>query len=209
MEYKTIIKQNRYERIDYLYCYLFHFILDRRKAEPLGKRKLKNQQEPKENFGGDEKAKPKRLNMEKKIVYVDMDNVLVDFQSGINSLSEEQKEEYQDRYDETPNIFSKMKPLKGAIEGVELLAQHYEIYILSTAPWNNPSAWEEKLLWIKKYLGEVGYKRLILSHHKNLNKGDFLIDDREKNGAKEFDSELILFGSPRFPNWASVLKYLI
>ena len=49
--------------------------------------------------------------MEKKIVYVDMDNVLVDFQSGINSLSEEQKEEYQDKYDEAPNIFSKMKPL--------------------------------------------------------------------------------------------------
>lgn len=183
--------------------------MDRNETKPLGKWKIKNQQEPKENFGGDEKAKPKRLNMEKKIVYVDMDNVLVDFQSGINSLSEEQKEEYQDRYDEIPNIFSKMKPLKGAIEGVELLAQHYEIYILSTAPWNNPSAWEEKLLWIKKYLGEVGYKRLILSHHKNLNKGDFLIDDKEKNGAKEFEGELILFGSPLFLNWASVLKYLI
>ena len=31
---------------------------------------------------------------------------------------------------------------------------------------------------MKKYLGEIAYKRLILTHHKNLNFGDFLIDDR-------------------------------
>lgn len=60
-----------------------------------------------------------------------------------------------------------------------------------------------------KYLGTICYKKLILSHHKNLNKGDFLIDDREKNGAKDFDGELILFGSNKYPNWETVLKYLI
>ena len=52
------------------------------------------------------------------------------------------------------------------------------------------------------------YKRLIISHHKNLNKGDFLIDDREKNGAKEFSGELIQFGSDRFKDWETVTDYL-
>jgi len=66
----------------------------------------------------------------------------------------------------------------------------------------------DKLEWVKKYLGDVGYKRLILSHHKNLNKGAYLIDDRTKNGASEFEGELIRFGSDKFPDWASVLKYL-
>ena len=52
----------------------------------------------------------------KPILYIDMDNVLVDFQSGINKLSEYEKKEYEGRYDEVPNIFAKMYPYKGAID---------------------------------------------------------------------------------------------
>lgn len=48
----------------------------------------------------------------KPILYIDMDNVLVDFQSGINKLSEYEKKEYEGRYDEVPNIFAKMYPYK-------------------------------------------------------------------------------------------------
>lgn len=147
--------------------------------------------------------------MSKKIVYLDMDNVLVDFQSGIDSLTEQERNDFSGRYDEAPHIFSKMKPLKGALEAVEKLNKKYDLYLLSTAPWNNPSAWSDKLLWVQKYWGEIFYKKLILSHHKNLNQGDFLIDDREKNGAKEFEGELLLFGSKKFPNWDAILNYLI
>jgi len=49
--------------------------------------------------------------MYKKIVYVDMDNVLVDFQTGIEKLSEAEKAFFEGRYDEVPNIFSKMEPI--------------------------------------------------------------------------------------------------
>ena len=145
----------------------------------------------------------------KPILYIDMDNVLVDFQSGINKLSEYEKKEYEGRYDEVPNIFAKMYPYKGAIDAFHRLVRFYDVYILSTAPWNNPSAWSDKLVWVKKWLGTYSYKRLILSHHKNLNKGDFLIDDRLKNGAENFSGELILFGSEQYPNWESVVDYLI
>lgn len=51
------------------------------------------------------------INMYKKIVYVDMDNVLVDFQTGIDKLSEAEKAFFEGRYDEVPNIFSKMEPI--------------------------------------------------------------------------------------------------
>ena len=61
----------------------------------------------------------------------------------------------------------------------------------------------------KKYLGKHAYKRLITSHHKHLNHGDYLIDDREKNGADKFVGELILFGGEKFPDWKSVISYLI
>lgn len=144
----------------------------------------------------------------KKIVYIDMDNVLVDFQSGIDQCTSEILSEYEGRLDEVPGIFSLMKPIPGAIESAELLSKKYDAYILSTAPWNNPTAWIDKVKWVQLYLNQSFHKKLIISHHKNLNQGDFLIDDRTKNGAGEFSGKLILFGSDEFPNWESVRKYL-
>ena len=138
-----------------------------------------------------------------------MDNVLVDFQSGIDSLSDEEREVYKDNIDNVPSIFSKMQPLDGAIDGYKKLTEHFDVYILSTAPWNNPSAWSDKLLWVQKHLGDIAYKRLILSSNKNLNAGDYLIDDRTANGASDFKGEHIHFLTEKFKNWEDVLNYLI
>ncbi len=80
--------------------------------------------------------------------------------------------------DEVPHIFAHMIPLPGAIEAYKALCEKYDCYILSTSPWNNPTAASDKFDWVKKYLGDVAFKRLILTHHKNLNRGDYLIDDR-------------------------------
>ena len=102
-----------------------------------------------------------------------------------------------------------MEPLEGAIDSFKILSQRYDTYILSTAPWENSSAWSDKVKWVKKYLGENAYKRLILTHHKNLNHGDYLIDDRKKNGADAFKGELIHFGTEKFPDWKSVCSYLV
>lgn len=139
-----------------------------------------------------------------------MDDVLVDFQSGLDQCDDETLKNYKDREDEIPGVFSKMKPLDGAIESFELLANQYDVYILSTAPWNNPSAWTDKLLWVKKHLGPKAYKRLILTHHKNLNKGKYLIDDRDKNGTAKFDGKHLHFGEgKKFPDWGSIVNYLL
>jgi len=143
-----------------------------------------------------------------KIVYVDMDNVLVDFKSGIDKLSPAELAEFDGRFDEVPNIFSKMEPMHNAIESYIKLCSKFDTYILSTSPWENPTALNDKLDWVKKYLGQYAYKRLILSHNKHLNHGDYLIDDREKNGADKFTGELILFGGKKFPHWNAVIEYL-
>jgi len=147
--------------------------------------------------------------MEKKILYIDMDNVLVDFKSALDIQSKETLEEYSGKEDEIPNLFAQMQPLKDAVGSFNKLSKIYDTYILSTAPWNNPSAWKDKLEWVKKHIGDAAYKRLIISHHKNLNKGDYLIDDRTKNGAGNFDGELILFGSEKFPDWKTICEYLL
>jgi 5'(3')-deoxyribonucleotidase len=143
-----------------------------------------------------------------KILYIDMDNVLVDFPSAFPLVDPMLLDQHADDKDDIPGIFSLMAPMPGAVEAFEELATLFETYILSTSPWDNPSAWTDKLLWVKQHLGQTAHKRLILTHHKHLNTGDYLIDDRTKNGADRFGGELILFGSERFPDWPTVTSYL-
>jgi len=98
--------------------------------------------------------------------------------------------------------------MPGAIDAFHELRRLFDTYILSTAPWANHSAWSDKLVWVKQHLGTEAEKRLILSHHKNLNRGDFIIDDRLKHGVDVFQGKHIHFGSDRFPDWGAVMAYL-
>lgn len=144
-----------------------------------------------------------------KKLFFDMDGVLVDFQSGIDKLSDEVKKEYEGRLDEVPGIFSLMDLMPGAIEAVNTLKEHYDMYILSTAPWKNITAYSDKLAWLTKHFGDLFKKRVIITHCKNLCDGDYLVDDRAKNGASEFPGEWVQFGSERYPDWEEVTRYLI
>lgn len=155
----------------------------------------------------------KRSEMNKPILYIDMDNVLVDFTSALTKVSPESLEEYSGRLDEIPGIFILMDPMPVAIESVYALMDKFEVFILSTAPWLNPTAWSDQVSWIHTHFGEEQesplHKKLILSHHKNLNRGDYLIDDRETNGADRFEGALIKFGQSPYRDWENVLTKLV
>ena len=92
-------------------------------------------------------------NRGKPVVYVDMDGVLVDFDSGIARLTEQELSMYEGRFDEVPGIFARMDPMPGAIEAFTALAGRFDVYILSTASWLNPSAWAHKVEWIHAHFG--------------------------------------------------------
>ena len=49
----------------------------------------------------------------KKILYVDMDNVLVDFTTGISRTPQELLRQYEGRLDEVPGIFALMQNARG------------------------------------------------------------------------------------------------
>lgn len=149
--------------------------------------------------------------MKKKVIYIDLDGVIADFDKGKNEHPLGSITPYKGRPDKLPDIYKDLKPIDGAVNAVNqlLINNYFNIYFLSTAPWDNPPAWTHKRLWMTKYFDEKAVKKkLILCHHKDLLIGDFLIDDRPFNGASKFKGEWIQFGSKKFPNWEVVLRYL-
>ena len=80
-------------------------------------------------------AKPK--------LFLDMDNVLVDTLAILNTIDIQQLQ--VDKPDQSPGVFRNLPPMPGAVAAVQTLSTVYELHILSTAPWQNASAWQDKL----------------------------------------------------------------
>ena len=148
-----------------------------------------------------------------KIIYIDLDGVVADFEKGRRNHPLSTVTPYIGRPDKLPGVYENLEPITDAVASVNILLNHkdFDVYFLSTAPWDNPEAWMHKRLWIAEFFNEkLVRKRLILSHHKHLLIGDYLIDDRPcHNGPDDFEGELIHFGSEEYPHWESVSIHLL
>jgi len=143
----------------------------------------------------------------KKLIYVDMDGVLADFITPfLKEIEKNPKQPYpQSQY----GFFLNLEPIKDSIESFKKLEEHFDMWILTRPSVQNPLCYTEKAVWIKEKLGtNIQYKTIMCSD-KSLLKGDFLIDDTLEYGQTEFEGELVHFGSGRFPNWKTVVDYLM
>ena len=148
-----------------------------------------------------------------------MDGVIADFTGGIlklNSLLTMTPENYDLEEDEvnnivlnTPLFFQTLPPLGNGIDAVKELMEYYDVHFCSTPMDSVLHSYSGKKQWLNDHFGDKAHKKLILTHRKDWVIGDYLIDDRTKNGAGEFTGEHIHFGTDKFPNWEVVLKYLI
>ena len=157
----------------------------------------------------------------KKIVYIDMDGVLVNLGDEITRWFESHphlKEKFKDCPDHITGLFRFPKPFEGALDAVKKLEESgkYELFIATSSPWGNPEALTDKRYWLEYWFGETFHKKMVTTHRKDLLVGDYLIDDRTKNGAGDFPGEHLQFGinwetgkEGPFPNWDSVLDYLL
>lgn len=79
-------------------------------------------------------------------------------------------ETYIDNTDNIPGIFEHLGFVSSAKEAIHHLhlSEQYDLFILATAPWYNPSAWMHKRLWIQTRFGKIFYKKVIITHRKDL-----------------------------------------
>jgi len=145
---------------------------------------------------------------DKTIIYVDMDHVLCDYDAGFT--------QWQAKYPELkypqsqPGMYLSLEPMAGAIETYLWLHNHLNtaVFVLTAPSVKNPHCYSEKRLWVERHLGIDAVDNLIISPHKGLNRGDYLIDDNiSGKGQESFEGELIHYGSERFSNWATVRDY--
>jgi len=141
--------------------------------------------------------------MHKLIVYIDMDGVLCDFKSAYDA------KKHIIKYPQAEfDFFRKLKPIEGAIDAFNALFEKFDTYILTAPSIYNPICYMEKRLWVEDYLGLRAVEKLILSNHKELLIGDYLIDDNCKGqGQDGFKGKLIHFGSDKVKSWSDVMMY--
>lgn len=122
--------------------------------------------------------------MVKKILYVDMDDVIADFYKAAKDDNGKVHEEKMFN----KNFFLNLEPIPGAKRAVfELEKMGFDIWILSQPFILVPESYIEKAQWVQLHFPHL-YNKLILTQDKGLNVGDYLIDDNEKKWANKFSN---------------------
>lgn len=146
----------------------------------------------------------------KKILYIDLDDVVVDLTSHVKKRHGCALSSTISKVTSTDELlFEDPEPATGAVESIKKLMKVYDVYFLTTAPWDNINAWSAKRKWVERTFGHLAYKRLIITHRKDLCIGDYLVDDRPNNGAAGFKGCWIHFGQGSFKGWDEVFVYLM
>ena len=136
-----------------------------------------------------------------------MDGVLCNFfRAARKALTENPTQRYpQAQW----GFFLKLEEIPDAIESFKILQEKYDVWILTRPSFKNVNCFSEKAQWVLEHLGFDVLEKTIMCGDKSLLKGDYLIDDMNTDKQSEFEGEWIEFGSSKFPNWKSVVDYLM
>lgn len=141
------------------------------------------------------------------ILFIALDDTLSDNSNGWRKCSEADLQTYAGRLHDVPGFYEALEPMPAAVKAFHTLAETYDVYILSSVPSTNPSALSEKQRWVERWLGVPAYNRLIISNHKQLLYGDYLIDAHSSLGASDFMGTFLHFGEDPYKTWEDVLDF--
>lgn len=115
----------------------------------------------------------------------------------------------------TPGFFRTVPVMKGAVNAVKKLMDHYEVYIVSAA-MEFPLSLSEKLEWLNEHFPFISWRNIIFCGDKSIINTDFMIDDHIKN-LDTFRGTTIMFNAfhninyshhTRANNWQEILSIL-
>jgi 5'-nucleotidase len=166
---------------------------------------------------------------------VDMDGVLADiyqqfleFESALTGQranledlygkSEREAFPLHEQYVHSAGFFGNAPLIKGAVEAMEQLNQHYEVFIVSSAT-EFPQSLGEKHAWLQKHFPFISWRQMVFCGSKTAVSGDIMIDDHFKN-LDHFKGRTLLFKQPhnvglpaknheRVHDWSQILQLLL
>lgn len=142
-----------------------------------------------------------------KTIYIDMDGVLCDYWNAhLAELARNPKQPYpQGKW----GFFLTLQPIKDAIESYKLLEEHFDVCILTRPSHYNVNSYTEKAQWIWDKLGLKSLEKAVFSCDKARLKGHYLIDDQDNANQPNFEGEWVHFGTEKFPDWKTVVDYIL
>ena len=137
----------------------------------------------------------------KKIIYVDMDGVISDFDKAAKLGG------YTHRPDLHVN-FRDLDLVPGAQDALMKLNKDFDIFIATTPPWSRPDVWTHKREWLEEHFPWLK-RKLIFTHRKDLLIGDILIDDTRWRGQPDFQGDWFWFNQEwDSRNWKACLEWI-
>ena len=137
----------------------------------------------------------------KKIIYVDMDGVISDFNKAAK----------QGGYTHRPDLkvnFRDLDLMPGAQDALMRLNNDFDIFIATTPSWDRPDTWGHKREWLEDHFPWLKQK-LIFTHRKDLLIGDILIDDTRWRGQPDFKGEWYWFNQHwENRNWKACVDWI-
>lgn len=136
----------------------------------------------------------------KKSIAVDMDGVIADIEThllnwyenayGIRIPREDLKGKSEAdalpdkqalwRFVKTPGFFRTVPVMPDAVETIQTLMEHFEVYIVSAA-MEFPMSLPEKYEWLQEHFPFISWRNIIFCGDKSVIDTDYMIDDHCKN----------------------------
>lgn len=146
----------------------------------------------------------------KPTVYIDMDDTAVMFSKQL-SLYKQMYPDYQ--YPQSIiGFFSDMEPMPGFLDAWNTLKEHYDLAFCTRPSIYNLGSYTEKAVWVRDNVGFEALEVLNLVPQKERigEEGDYLVDDWDIHGQREFRGEFMHFGhNGKYRTWQSVVDYLM
>jgi len=77
-----------------------------------------------------------------------------------------------------PGFFADLEPIAGCVESLGRLAEVCELVVVTASP---RQAAGDKIAWVRRHLPMVPRGNIVITHRKDLVRGDFMFDDAPKN----------------------------